>query len=39
LWWLFDEPLGVREVSGVQNDAALFTDGLGVAVVDVGGGV
>jgi hypothetical protein len=29
----------VGEVSGVQDDAALFTDGLGVAVVDVGGGV
>ncbi len=37
--WSADEPFGVGVVGGVKDDAALGADGVGGAVVDVGGGV
>ena len=39
LWWLADEPFGVRPVCVGEHGGALVTDGLGGAVVDVGGSV
>jgi hypothetical protein len=36
---LVDEPLGVCGVGGVQDDRACGADGVGVSVVDVGGGM
>ena len=39
LWRLADEPFGVRPVCVGEHGGALVTDGLGGAVVDVGGSV
>ena len=42
MWWLWrraDEPFGVRPVCVGEHGGALVTDGLGGAVVDVGGSV
>ena len=39
LGWLADEPFGVRPVCVGEHGGALVTDGLGGAVVDVGGSV
>ena len=39
LWRLADEPFGVRPVCIGEHSGALVADGLGGAVVDVGGSV
>ncbi len=37
--WIADEPFGVGVVGGSEDDGALFADGVGSAVVDIGCGV